>query len=136
MPQAENDRNEDSGIHKRVEASGVLESTRQVAVLRNRGGNETATLGKCTADSAEVFDDGVECAVTNWTTLRWTHWACMMKLEGAPMSFLLPLNVYILRGKHRSIANPSPGVDDVCLVEILRNPSNLPAALILSRLMK
>lgn len=63
--------------------------------------------------------------VYNYKTLRWSHRAALLQLQNERVLDTLGSAICLLRGKHRPIWYPIPGMDDVCVLTLLDNPAGL-----------
>lgn len=60
-----------------------------------------------------------------FTSLQWTHHAALLRLQGVNVSDVLGPSVCIIKGEHRPVFDPCPGMDEVYLVTPNVNPTGL-----------
>lgn len=96
----------------------------QVTVYAN--GVATAVLEKHvnTRDLACV-DPVFKARVYDFEVLYWLHSGAMLRLQGEHTLDILGLSICVLRGEHRPIWHPRPGMNGVRVVVPIDNPEGL-----------
>lgn len=96
----------------------------QITVFAN--GVATAVLeGHFNTKEFEHTDPEFKARVYDFTRLDWTQVGALFRLQGQHALDVLGPTVCILRGKHRPVWDPRPGMDDVRVLLPLHNPKGL-----------
>lgn len=115
------------------ETEGVLERADDVEV--HRDGRHIATLVHLEELGLPEEAEGARWRRLRFRELRWSHGAFLAILAGGQRYALFP-PYFITGGRQRPAYAQQPGMDDVQLVEILRNPEGLPPLELLTQTVK
>jgi len=104
-------------------ADGVLESPDELTIVND--GMSVATLRSPTAQPEPRQKDGMTWLVHKYKHMLWLHTPAQLMLQGASAQLLIGQEFILIRGAHRPAFHPRPGMDDLTIVQVLENPSEL-----------
>lgn len=96
----------------------------QLSVYAN--GVVTAILERhVNSKELENLDPILQARVYDFRALYWTHTGSILRLQGEHALDILGPAICVLRGSHRPVWHPRPGMDEVRVVVPLFNPQGL-----------
>jgi hypothetical protein len=96
----------------------------QVTVYAN--GVATAVLEKhINTRDLDSSDPMLQARVYDFQSLYWSHTGSLLRLQGEHALDILGPAITVLRGHHRPVYHPRPGINDVRVVLPIYNPMGL-----------